>query len=93
MTQPAQYHKAAVQSGQWLLYRHDPRNAGKQEPILSLDSAEPCLQVKYYLEMEKRFSIMNTQSNSDDIIESHQDWINRRYSWFKAKSSEKLKSV
>ena len=49
---PSQYHKAAVASGQWLLYRRDPN---KTENPFQLDSAAPSIPIADYLRLEKRF--------------------------------------
>jgi pyruvate-ferredoxin/flavodoxin oxidoreductase len=56
MKQPSKYHKAAVDSGQWLLYRNDPRRAEKSLNTLQLDSKRPNIKIQEYLELEKRFS-------------------------------------
>ena len=41
MTTAMQNQKAAVNSGQWLLYRYDPRRAATGENPLQLDSRKP----------------------------------------------------
>ncbi|GAA4269525.1 4Fe-4S binding protein [Hyunsoonleella aestuarii] len=56
MKNPSQYHKAAVDSGQWLLYRNDPRRSEKGLNTLQLDSNAPTLKIEDYLKLEKRFS-------------------------------------
>ena len=40
----ARQQKLAVESGQWLLYRYDPRRAARGENPLQLDSAAPKIQ-------------------------------------------------
>lgn len=49
---PSQYHKAAVASGQWLLYRNDPRKT----QAFQLDSEAPSIPIEDYLKLEGRFS-------------------------------------
>ncbi|MEL0456601.1 4Fe-4S binding protein [Flavobacteriaceae bacterium SZ-1-7] len=56
MKNPSQYHKAAVDSGQWLLYRNDLRRAEKGLNTLQLDSKEPSIKIQDYLKLEDRFS-------------------------------------
>ena len=48
------HQKQAVESGRWLLYRHDPR----QNPPLRLDSKEPRLPLEQTLGAENRFRML-----------------------------------
>jgi pyruvate-ferredoxin/flavodoxin oxidoreductase len=48
-----QHQKALVSSGQWLLYRHDPRREGNP---LQLDSRAISTPVDDFLHSETRFS-------------------------------------
>jgi len=50
--------KAAVESGQWLLYRYNPERALVGENPLSLDSRAPTRKLKEYLQMETRFKML-----------------------------------
>ncbi len=62
---PSQYHKSAVKSGQWLLYRNDPRQLEKGLNSLQLDSSKPSIKIEEYLMMEKRFAnILGAKSHS-----------------------------
>ncbi len=47
--------KAAVETGQWLLYRYNPMLAEQGKNPLILDSKKPKRPVQEYLEMENRF--------------------------------------
>jgi pyruvate-ferredoxin/flavodoxin oxidoreductase len=51
-------HKAAVDSGQWLLYRYHPDRAKDGANPLTLDSRAPKLPLKEYLHMENRFKML-----------------------------------
>jgi pyruvate-ferredoxin/flavodoxin oxidoreductase len=53
MSQGMQHQKALVASGQWLLYRHDPRRA---ENALQLDSRASTTPVADFLHSETRFN-------------------------------------
>ena len=79
MKNPSQYHKAAVNSGQWLLYRHDPR---KSNPF-QLDSNEPTLSAIDYLKMEKRFNELFKPTN-EALIKRIQDNTSLRFQKFKS---------
>jgi pyruvate-ferredoxin/flavodoxin oxidoreductase len=50
--------KAAVDSGQWLLYRYNPERGLQGENPLTLDSRAPKLPLKDYLHMETRFKML-----------------------------------
>ena len=58
MTTAMKNQKAAVESGQWLLYRHNPLKAEQGENPLTLDSRPPKLPLIEYLHMENRFKML-----------------------------------
>ena len=58
MTHGMQQQKAAVQTGQWLLYRYNPDRAKAGENPLQLDCAPPKLPVREYLNSENRFKML-----------------------------------
>jgi len=58
MTTAMQNQKVAVNSGQWLLYRYDPRRALAGEPPLQLDSRAPKQKVEEFFMMENRFKML-----------------------------------
>ena len=90
MKNPSQYHKAAVHSGQWLLYRHDPRRIAKNLNALQLDSETPKLRIQDYLKLEGRFSKLfkQDQRQYDTLIRDLQARINQRFNTFLAKAYE-----
>ena len=53
-----QDQKAAVASGQWILYRFDPRKLEKGENPLMLDSRAPSIPLEQYLMLENRFKML-----------------------------------
>jgi pyruvate-ferredoxin/flavodoxin oxidoreductase len=59
MPSAMQNQKAAVLSGQWLLYRYNPDLAARGENPLHLDSAAPKLPVADYLNLENRFKMLS----------------------------------
>jgi pyruvate-ferredoxin/flavodoxin oxidoreductase len=50
--------KAAVDSGQWLLYRYNPEHANEGQNPLTLDSRPPKIPVSAYMDMESRFKML-----------------------------------
>jgi pyruvate-ferredoxin/flavodoxin oxidoreductase len=60
-----QHQKALVSSGQWLLYRHDPRRAGNP---LQLDSRPISTPVADFLHSETRFNhVQDTEAVQHDV--------------------------
>ncbi len=78
---PIKYHRAAVDSGQWLLYRNDPRRSQAAENPLQLDSKEPSIPIESYLSLEKRFSnyLSGTEEEAALKLDALQDQVDRRY--------------
>jgi len=58
MTAANQNQKAAVNSGQWLLYRYNPERLRLGENPLQLDSAGPRMKVADYFKLENRFKML-----------------------------------
>jgi pyruvate-ferredoxin/flavodoxin oxidoreductase len=61
----ARQQKLAVESGQWLLYRFDPRRAERGENPLQIDSPAPKGKVQDFLMSENRFKML-TKSKPED---------------------------
>jgi len=89
MQNPSQYHKAAVASGQWSLYRNDPRRMEAGLKPLQLDSAEPSIPIEDYLRMEGRFAklLSNNQSIQREQFEMLQNRVDRRYQSYLSQAS------
>ncbi|MDJ0646439.1 MAG: 4Fe-4S binding protein [Flavobacteriaceae bacterium] len=81
MKNPSNYQKAAVDSGQWLLYRHDPRRIEEGLPPLQLDSETPSVKIEKYLLKEHRFShLLNADSpRFNTFIRQIQGQVNDRF--------------
>jgi pyruvate-ferredoxin/flavodoxin oxidoreductase len=65
MTTAMSNQKAAVDSGQWLLYRYNPERAAQGENPLTLDSRTPTRRVQDFMQMETRFKML-TKSRPED---------------------------
>jgi len=76
MTTGMANQKAAVDSGQWLLYRYNPERAATGENPLILDSRTPTRRVQDFMLMETRFKML-TKSKPEDAkklwLEAQQD--------------------
>jgi pyruvate-ferredoxin/flavodoxin oxidoreductase len=85
MKNPSRYHKAAVASGQWLLYRNDPIRIAKGFSPMQLDSDEPTIPIQDYLKLEKRFDMLF--NNGDEIyknrVQHAQNFVDNRYRKYK----------
>jgi pyruvate-ferredoxin/flavodoxin oxidoreductase len=81
MTTAMQNQKAAVLSGQWLLYRYDPRQTSREEPALHIDSAAPKLPVQDYLNLENRFKMLSkaTPAEAKLLFQKVQKNVNTRW--------------
>ena len=58
MEAPLQNQKAAVDSGQWILYRYNPELVAEGKNPLSIDSKPKKLKVADYMNMENRFRML-----------------------------------
>ena len=81
MTTAMQNQKAAVDTGQWLLYRYNPDLAAQGENPFRLDSSAPKTKVEQYLNMENRFKML-TKTNPQEakmLFAQAQEDVNRRW--------------
>ncbi|MEZ4808942.1 MAG: 4Fe-4S binding protein [Allomuricauda sp.] len=90
MKNPSQYHKAAVASGQWLLYRHDPKMIEEGRLPLQLDSKAPKIPLLAYLKMEGRFQKMLEEEQTMDQywVTEIQKKVQNRYVGYHAMSNK-----
>ena len=77
MRKPIQYQKAAVNSGQWMLYRKDPRKS----PNFQLDSNDPTINIEEYLKLENRFDqfLETNEIHRQETIKQMQHTVLERY--------------
>jgi pyruvate-ferredoxin/flavodoxin oxidoreductase len=84
--------KAAVESGQWLLYRYNPERAEGGENPLILDSRTPTRKVQDFMLMETRFKML-TKSKPEDakkLWQEAQHDVEARYRLYEYLSQRKL---
>ncbi|MCB1178966.1 MAG: pyruvate:ferredoxin (flavodoxin) oxidoreductase [Leptospiraceae bacterium] len=65
MQEGMRHQKAAVESGQWLLYRYDPRKKYNGENPLSLDFKSPKIPLEKYMYSQNRFKMLTKSKPSD----------------------------
>ncbi|MEO8391513.1 MAG: pyruvate:ferredoxin (flavodoxin) oxidoreductase [Chloroflexota bacterium] len=82
-------HKAAVDSGQWLLYRYNPDHTAEGENPLTLDSRAPKIPLKDYLHMENRFRMleMSNPEAAKVLFEEAQQDVNTRWAFYEYMAS------
>ncbi|MCC6804532.1 MAG: pyruvate:ferredoxin (flavodoxin) oxidoreductase, partial [Anaerolineae bacterium] len=76
--------KAAVDSGQWPLYRYNPERAERNENPFVLDSKAPKIPVTAYLQMENRFRMLeHTRPDVARVLfEEAQGDVNMRWALY-----------
>ncbi|MFQ5914016.1 MAG: pyruvate:ferredoxin (flavodoxin) oxidoreductase [Nitrospinota bacterium] len=92
VTTAMQNQKAAMDSGQWLLYRYNPDLAKEGKNPLHLDSLKPKKPLGEYLLMENRFKML-TKSHPDvakRLAKEAQAEVNDRWDLYHHLASRKL---
>ncbi|HZS45576.1 MAG TPA: pyruvate:ferredoxin (flavodoxin) oxidoreductase [Blastocatellia bacterium] len=76
--------KAAVESGQWLMYRYHPDRIKQGLNPLQLDSRSPKLPIEQYLSLENRFNLIKTMKPEDakHLLEHAQHDVDARWQVF-----------
>jgi pyruvate-ferredoxin/flavodoxin oxidoreductase len=90
----ARQQKLAVDSGQWLLYRFDPRRTERGENPLQLDSLAAKAKVQDFLLSENRFKML-TKSKPEDaklLFARAQVDADRRWQFYQFLSGRDLKT-
>jgi pyruvate-ferredoxin/flavodoxin oxidoreductase len=84
MQEGMQHQKAAVESGNWLLYRYDPRRSEQGENPLQLDSKSPKIPLEKYMYAQNRFKML-TKSKPEEarrLLKQAQLSVKERYAYF-----------
>jgi len=82
----AKQQRLAVETGQWLLYRFDPRRADRGENPLQLDSGAAKTRVEEFLNSENRFKML-TKSKPEEAkrffaqaqVDADRRWLSYQY--------------
>jgi pyruvate-ferredoxin/flavodoxin oxidoreductase len=93
MSKGLRNQKAAVDSGQWPLYRYNPERAEQGENPMLLDSRAPKIPVKDYLHMETRFNMLEFSKPdvAKVLFQEAQEDVNARWALYEYLSSRSLK--
>jgi len=90
----ARQQKLAVESGQWLLYRYDPRRAERGENPLQVDSSAAKSKVKDFMLTENRFKML-TKSKPEDakkFFAQSQSDADRRWKFYQFMAARDTKA-
>jgi pyruvate-ferredoxin/flavodoxin oxidoreductase len=92
MTTANQNQKAAVNSGQWLLYRYNPDRAALGENPLQLDSPGPRMKVADYFKLENRFKMLEKSEPraARELLSQAQADINSRRAFYEFLATRKF---
>ncbi|MBL8130265.1 MAG: pyruvate:ferredoxin (flavodoxin) oxidoreductase [Anaerolineae bacterium] len=76
--------KAAVESGQWIMFRYNPLKAEEGENPLSLDSRPPKIALKDYLRMETRFRMLELgqPETARELFSLAQENVKTRWAYY-----------
>jgi len=93
MTTAMQNQKAAVHSGQWLLYRYNPERARRSENPMQLDSQAPRMKVQEYLSLENRFKMLtkNKPEQAKEFFDQAQCDAENRWQFYQSLASRDFK--
>lgn len=92
MTTGLKNQKAAVDSGQWLLYRYDPQKIEQNQNPLLLDSNAPKIPVRNYMDMENRFKVLSFSKPevARELATLAQADANERWAFFSYLANRKI---
>jgi len=85
MVEGLDHQKAAVESGQWLLYRYNPDNLAQGKPALKLDTTELKVPVAEYFRLENRFNMLQKERPeiATKLFAQAQKDIENRYRFYR----------
>jgi pyruvate-ferredoxin/flavodoxin oxidoreductase len=92
MTTANQNQKAAVNSGQWLLYRYNPERLRLGENPLKLDSAGPRMKIADYFKLENRFKMLEKSEPraAKELLAQAQADVNARRAFYEFLATRKF---
>jgi pyruvate-ferredoxin/flavodoxin oxidoreductase len=94
MATAMQNQKAAVQCGQWLLYRYNPERAAAGENPLQIDSSPPRMKIEEYLGLENRFTMLarSKPETSKQLFAEAQHDVDARWQRYQRLAAGTLKT-
>ncbi|SDQ64666.1 4Fe-4S binding protein [Flagellimonas zhangzhouensis] len=91
MKRPSKYHKAAVNSGQWVLYRNKPNVNGLETNTFILDSKPPSISLEAYLSMEERFDTLMLHNAT--VLGEAQEFVDKRFQHYQKLASNGIQEL
>ncbi|MFW5772471.1 MAG: pyruvate:ferredoxin (flavodoxin) oxidoreductase [Phototrophicaceae bacterium] len=95
MTTAMQGHKAAVESGQWPLFRYNPLREAQGENPLSLDSRPPRMKLSDYMYSENRFKMLTLSDPevAKGLLDKAQTFVNERWAMYEHMAARPVSST
>jgi pyruvate-ferredoxin/flavodoxin oxidoreductase len=95
MTSAMQNQKAAVNTGQWLLYRYNPERLQLGDNPLMLDSAAPRVKIADYFKLEQRFKILEKSEPraARELLAEAQADVNARRAFYEFLTTRKFNTI
>jgi pyruvate-ferredoxin/flavodoxin oxidoreductase len=95
MTTAMQNQKAAVNTGQWLLYRYNPERLQLGDNPLQLDSAAPRVKIADYFKLEQRFKILEKSEPraAKELLAQAQADVNARRTLYEFLATRKFNTT
>ncbi len=95
MTTAMQNQKAAVNTGQWLLYRYNPERLWLGGNPLQLDCAAPRVKLADYFKLEQRFKILEKSEPraARDLLAQAQADVNARREFYEFLATRKFNTM
>jgi pyruvate-ferredoxin/flavodoxin oxidoreductase len=90
MTTAMDNQRAAVLSGQWLLYRYNPEKALNGGNPLHIDSAAPKVPIEEYFNLENRFKMLSKSRPADAkrLYQEAQNQVEKRWHLYRRLAKE-----
>jgi pyruvate-ferredoxin/flavodoxin oxidoreductase len=92
MSAAMQNQKAAVNTGQWLLYRYHPDRAAQDLNPLVVDSKPPAAAIEDFLYRETRFKMLTKSKPAEAkrLLRQAQEDVRRRWALYEHLASRRL---
>ncbi|NOZ07936.1 MAG: pyruvate:ferredoxin (flavodoxin) oxidoreductase [FCB group bacterium] len=92
MEKGMEQQKAAAESGNWLLYRYDPRRRAEHKNPLILDSKRPKISVKDYAYNETRFNMLSKYmpDRARDLMQKADKATRENYEYYQSLAAIKF---
>ena len=95
MTTAMQNQKAAVNTGNWLLYRYNPERLPLGQNPLHLDSAAPRVKVADYFKLEQRFKVLEKSGPraARELLAQAQADVNARRAFYEFLATQGFNAI